>query len=44
MNFYDGSKLTPFLPKSKIVNALRGVKNFALPLKRFFFLPVICLF
>ncbi|CAN6351035.1 unnamed protein product [Urochloa humidicola] len=34
MNFYDGSKVTPFIPKSKIVNALRGVKNFALPLER----------
>ncbi|CAN6333099.1 unnamed protein product [Urochloa humidicola] len=34
MNFYDGSKVTPFIPKSKIVNALRGVKKFALPLER----------
>ncbi|OEL33557.1 hypothetical protein BAE44_0005424, partial [Dichanthelium oligosanthes] len=32
MNFYDGSKVTPFLPKSKIVNALRG--GFALLAER----------
>jgi hypothetical protein len=37
MKFYDGSKVTPFLPKSKIVKALRRVKNFALQFERFFF-------
>ncbi|CAL5082386.1 unnamed protein product [Urochloa decumbens] len=31
MNFYDGSGVTPFLPKDKIVQVLRGVINFPLP-------------
>ncbi|RLN35969.1 hypothetical protein C2845_PM03G03310 [Panicum miliaceum] len=31
MNFYDGSDVTPFLPRHKVVNALKGVKNSRLP-------------
>ncbi|KAG2644514.1 hypothetical protein PVAP13_2KG203391 [Panicum virgatum] len=31
MNFYDGTEVTPLLPKHKIVQVLRGVINFPLP-------------
>jgi len=31
VNFYDGTEVTPFLPKHKIVQVLRGVINFPLP-------------
>jgi hypothetical protein len=31
MNFYDGSEVTPFMPKRKIAQVLRQVINFPLP-------------
>jgi len=31
VNFYDGTEVTPLLPKHKIVQVLRGVINFPLP-------------
>ncbi|CAN6243999.1 unnamed protein product [Urochloa humidicola] len=34
MNFYDGSSATPFLPRRKVVDALRGKYNFELPSER----------
>lgn len=37
MNFYDGSRVTPFLPKCKIAQVLRGVINFPLPSERYLF-------
>jgi len=36
------NKVTPFLPKSKNVKALRRVKNLALQSERFFFEPPLC--
>ncbi|XP_066343170.1 uncharacterized protein [Miscanthus floridulus] len=35
MNFYDGRDLTPFLPRDKVVDALKGSNNFILPSERF---------
>lgn len=35
MNFYDGSRVTPFLPKDKIVKVLSTVND--LPSERYFF-------
>nr|CAB3457610.1 unnamed protein product [Digitaria exilis] len=37
MNFYDGSGVTPFLPKHKIVQVLRGAIDFPLPSERYLF-------
>ena len=37
MNFYDGRDLTPFLPRDKVVDALKGSNNFILPSERYFF-------
>ncbi|XP_072151499.1 uncharacterized protein [Setaria viridis] len=34
MNFYDESSATPFLPRSKVVHALRSAYNSILPLER----------
>ncbi|RLM84447.1 hypothetical protein C2845_PM04G21890 [Panicum miliaceum] len=34
MNFYDGSDVTPFLPRHEIVNALKGADNSRLPSER----------
>ncbi|TKV98821.1 hypothetical protein SEVIR_8G000500v4 [Setaria viridis] len=34
MNFYDGSSATPFLPRSKVVHALRSAYNSILPSER----------
>ncbi|KAK8455977.1 hypothetical protein SEVIR_4G253300v4 [Setaria viridis] len=38
MNFYDGSDVTPFLPRVVIFNLLRRVVNSGLPAERYFFL------
>jgi hypothetical protein len=37
MNLYDGSDVTPFLPRHEIVNALKGADNSRLPPERYFF-------
>jgi hypothetical protein len=36
MNFFDGRMLTPFLPRSKIVQVLRSKINLPLPSERYF--------
>jgi len=37
MNFYDGSDVTPFLSRQKVVDALKGANNSILPSERYFF-------
>jgi hypothetical protein len=37
MNFYDEGSATPFLPRSKVVHALRSAYNLILPSERYFF-------
>jgi len=37
MNFYDGSDVTPFLPRHEVINALNGANNFSLPSERYLF-------
>ena len=34
MNFYDGSDVTPFLPRHVVVDALHGANNLRLPSER----------
>ena len=40
MNFYDGSEVTPFLPRSKIVEVLSRKKDYLLPSEWYFSFPL----
>jgi hypothetical protein len=39
--FYDGSDVTPFLPRNVILNLIRRVVDSRLPSETYFFLPLL---